>query len=84
MSGGGATIRFVVEGRPVETGQEDEADIVTVSADYFSTLHVPLVSGRAFADTDQQDTPPVVVVNQAFAKNISERGSGGEADEVYI
>jgi predicted permease len=67
IGGSGATIRFVVEGRPVAVGQEDESDIITASPGYFSTLKVPLVSGRVFADTDSHDAPQVIVVNQAFA-----------------
>jgi putative ABC transport system permease protein len=68
MGGGGATIRFVVEGRPTAAGQEDEADIVTVSSDYFSALKIPRIKGRTFTEAERQDSPPVLVVNQAFAK----------------
>jgi predicted permease len=67
IGGSGGTIRFVVEGRPTAEGQDAEADIITTTPGYFSTLKVPLVKGRLFADTDQSDTPPVLVVNQAFA-----------------
>src|ERR1700723_1894650 len=62
----GGTIRFLVEGRPIAAGQEDEADIVTANVDYFPTLRVPLIKGRFFAATDKDDTPGVLVVNQAF------------------
>jgi predicted permease len=68
LGGGGATIRFLVEGRPTAAGQEDEADIVTVSSEYFSTLKIPLVQGRTFTEAEKQDTPPVLVVNQAFVQ----------------
>jgi putative ABC transport system permease protein len=66
VGGSGGTIRFVVEGRPTATGQEDEADIITASPRYFSTLKVPLIKGRLFSATDQDGTPEVLVVNQAF------------------
>ena len=62
----GGTIRFLVEGRPTAAGQEDEADIVAANVDYFPTLRVPLIKGRFFAATDKDDTPGVLVVNQAF------------------
>jgi putative ABC transport system permease protein len=62
----GGTIRFLIEGRPTAAGQEDEADIITANPDYFSVLRVPLIKGRLFAATDKEDTPGVLLVNQAF------------------
>jgi putative ABC transport system permease protein len=45
LQGNGNTIRFVVEGRAVAQGQEDECNIRDASANYFSVLKVPLVAG---------------------------------------
>jgi predicted permease len=67
-NGGSGTIRFVVEGRPVVTGQEDECDILTIDANYFSTLKIELASGRFFGAHDSPDSPRVVAVNRAFVK----------------
>ncbi|MFZ1975921.1 MAG: ABC transporter permease [Candidatus Acidiferrales bacterium] len=67
IGGSGGTIRFVVEGRPTRAGEDDECDILTVTPGYFSTLKVPLVSGRLFAATDRLDAPGVLLVNRAFA-----------------
>jgi putative ABC transport system permease protein len=67
-SGGSGTIRFLVEGRPKPTGQEDESNILTVSSGYFSTLKIPVVSGRVFLEQDAPDAPPVLVVNRTFVK----------------
>jgi putative ABC transport system permease protein len=39
-----------------------------VSADYFSTLHIPLVRGRVFTDRDSEAAPSVVIINAAAAK----------------
>ncbi len=39
-----------------------------LSAGYFSTLGTPLVAGREFAVTDRDDSPPVAMVNEAFAR----------------
>ena len=41
--------------------------ITAASESHFATLGVPLVAGRVFARTDRKDTPPVAIVNQAFA-----------------
>jgi putative ABC transport system permease protein len=67
FNGVGGTIRFVIEGRPAVTGQEDESEILTVTPDYFSTLKIPLRKGRLLsAETDSHDAPQTLVVNQAF------------------
>jgi putative ABC transport system permease protein len=68
LSGNGNTIRFVLEGRPIAQGQEDECNIRDASANYFSVMKVPLVEGRYFGATDIAGRPPVLIVNQAFAK----------------
>lgn len=52
LQGNGNTIRFVVEGRAVAQGQEDECNIRDASANYFSVLKVPLVEGRFFGAAD--------------------------------
>ncbi len=67
-SGGSGTIRFVVEGRPTATGQEDECQIITISTGYFSSLKIPLADGRFFTPNDSRDAPGAVVVSRAFVK----------------
>ena len=37
-----------------------------MTGDYFTTLGITLVSGRAFGRGDRADAPPVVIVNQAL------------------
>jgi predicted permease len=39
-----------------------------VTPEYFSTLRIPLLQGRAFGDADRRDSAPIVVVNRAFAR----------------
>jgi predicted permease len=39
---------------------------VSISADYVKTLGIRLVRGRNFAATDNENSPPVAIVNQAF------------------
>jgi putative ABC transport system permease protein len=68
VSGGRGTIRFVVEGRATALGQEDECQILTVSAGYFSSLKIPLADGRFFSANDSKDSPGTVVVSRAFVK----------------
>lgn len=39
-----------------------------IEGDYFKTMGIPLVRGRAFSATDTRGTTPVVIVNEAFAR----------------
>jgi predicted permease len=69
LAGSNGSIRFVVEGRPVAAGQEDECDINGDTPGYFSTTKIPLVSGRFFNNSDDvAGKPDNVIVSQAFAK----------------
>jgi putative ABC transport system permease protein len=47
-------------------GQFVNAD--TVGMGYFSTLKIPLKSGRDFTEADRQGAPMVVVINEAMAR----------------
>ena len=42
----------------------------SVDEQYFDTLDVPIVSGRAFERTDEMGKARVAIVNETFAKNI--------------
>jgi putative ABC transport system permease protein len=39
-----------------------------VTPDYFKTLGIRVLEGRALADTDNANAPPVLVVNRSFAR----------------
>ena len=41
-----------------------------VSPDFFRTMRTKLVAGREFAETDSEKSPRVVIVNEAFVKQI--------------
>jgi predicted permease len=53
---------------PNASSIEQETYFLSVTPAYFSTLKVPLLAGRPFHDSDAHDSPPVVIVNQTFAK----------------
>ncbi len=44
------------------------ADVSFIGEDYFQTFGIPLLEGRDFGPSDNEDGPSVVVVNEAFAK----------------
>ncbi|HLJ41523.1 MAG TPA: ABC transporter permease, partial [Candidatus Acidoferrales bacterium] len=69
LSGGGNSIRFIIEGQSVATGHENECDIRDVSSNYFTVMKIPVVAGRAFDDSvDSAAAPKHVIVNQAWVK----------------
>jgi putative ABC transport system permease protein len=39
-----------------------------VKPEYFKTMKIPVLQGRAFTNADTKDSPLVVVINEAFAK----------------
>jgi putative ABC transport system permease protein len=61
--------RFEVEGRPAAPPDaRQEAGDVLVSADYFQTMRIPLLRGRAFDQRDTAGSPPVIVISQRMAR----------------
>jgi len=69
LAGTNSDSSFAIEGQPSNdrTPSPDEENR-QVSPDYFRALEVPLIKGRFFTDADKTDAPPVIIVNQAFAK----------------
>ena len=58
---------FTIEGRKFEPGSAPDADLRAVTSDYFRTLGIPLVRGRAFSARDGTGAP-VVIINAAIAR----------------
>lgn len=76
FGGGGADRTFSIEDQPVPAGQpRPDEQIRFVSAGYFSTMGIPLLTGRDFTRRDLPDTPPVAIVNNAFARKFWPNGS---------
>ncbi|MEJ2203015.1 MAG: ABC transporter permease [Gemmatimonadota bacterium] len=64
---GNPSTRYTVEGRPVaEDSEQPTAGIQSVNPDYFETLEIPLLQGRAFEVADGGNAQPVAIVSQAF------------------
>ena len=61
----GVTIEGQPEPRP---GEEPRAGFQVVTPGYFQTMGIRIVSGRDFAASDVATAPPVVMVNEAFAR----------------
>ena len=41
-----------------------------VGRDYFTAMHIPVLSGRAFDDRDRPQSPPVALVNETLARRL--------------
>jgi hypothetical protein len=54
--------------RPGDHG--DTVEVTTVSPEYFRTMGVAIVEGRAFTDADRPDTPRVAIVNETLARRV--------------
>jgi putative ABC transport system permease protein len=58
---------FTIEGAP--PGKSDPSSpVVLVSSGYFEALGIPILAGRNFTETDRADKPPVVIINETFAR----------------
>jgi putative ABC transport system permease protein len=69
LDGGWFGQAFDIEGdRPKPPAARDTAAYQMVSPSYFETLEIPIVKGRAFADTDTSDGVQVCIVSEAFVR----------------
>jgi len=68
MGPGGWQNAFHAEGMPPEEGgQYTFAEVSSVSTDYFRTMSIPLTVGRDFTRQDDEEAPPVAIVDETFA-----------------
>jgi predicted permease len=59
---------FRIEGRaPLTIDKWPSGNYRTVSTDYFHTMNISVLQGRAFTDRDTETAPPVMMINQALA-----------------
>jgi putative ABC transport system permease protein len=53
---------------PGRAGSLIQAEMVTVSNDYFRTLRIPVVAGRSFDSRDTATSAPAVIISQTLAR----------------
>ncbi|HEX4439091.1 MAG TPA: ABC transporter permease [Thermoanaerobaculia bacterium] len=57
------------EGRPTPpVSQQPNVVTAIVAGDYFRTMRIPILSGRAFSTSDGPDAPGAVVISQSMAQ----------------
>src|SRR5438874_2862855 len=82
---------FTVEGRDVQSDHSTVVERSSVSPDYFHLLAIPLLRGRLFNDSDNDNTPQVALINQAMAQSywpnedpLGKRFKAAKADAPWI
>ena len=69
ITGGGAQIRYRVEGEPVgPIADMPVGRIRSISPGYFETMGMEVLEGRAFGDIDGPSGAGVAIVNEAFVR----------------
>jgi len=68
MTGSRASSTVKVEGYEAKEDEDMNPGLNGVSSEFFSTLGIPLLSGRDFTGGDDLESARVAVVNEAFAR----------------
>jgi predicted permease len=73
---GGYGLPFLIVGRALQDGPFHGGGAwVTISPRYFDVFRIPVRQGRAFTERDDAGAPPVVVINEAMAKQYWKDGN---------
>ncbi|SRR6266566_3096441 len=67
MIGHEVNVSFLIQGQPAPSSQRPRSDMAIVTPAYFGTMGIPLLQGRDFTQRDDDNGPPVLIVNKAFA-----------------
>jgi predicted permease len=69
LGGANSSDDFLIEGQPEPApNQENEGRYRVCTPDYFETMGIPVLKGRAFTNQDKAGAPPVAIVNETLAK----------------
>jgi putative ABC transport system permease protein len=69
------TTPFTIEGRPaLKASDAPSADLQISSPDYFPELHIPLIAGRVYSESDTANSARVAVISRTMAKRFWPRG----------
>jgi putative ABC transport system permease protein len=69
LGGSNSSDSFLIEGVPEPPpGQEFGGRYRVCTPDYFQTMGITILKGRPFTEQDNAGAPPVVIVNETFAR----------------
>ena len=76
FTGNDAASSFWIAGRPDPgKGNHPNAGRLVVQGEYFRALRIPLLAGRTFSREDTNESSPVILINQAFARRFFNGGT---------
>jgi putative ABC transport system permease protein len=67
LTGGSGNTDFDIEGRPADPSMKQHVAMWEVMPDYFSTMSIPLLSGRTLQASDTADVSLSIVINENMA-----------------
>src|SRR5262249_48301391 len=56
-----------VDGYQPPPNEQPTVEYIEVTEDYFTTLGIPIASGREFMRTDDENAPPLAIINETMA-----------------
>jgi putative ABC transport system permease protein len=60
---------LTVEGQPTSSlGQSHRITFARITPNYFRTMEIPLIAGRAFTDADTRGASPVAIIDEQLAR----------------
>lgn len=69
LDNGGSHQPVAIEGRPtLPMSEQPEVDVRLISRGYMGALHIPIVRGRDFSDTDLAGRPAVILISESMAR----------------
>jgi predicted permease len=82
---GGYGLPFTIVGRPLQQGPfTGGGGWLTISPGYFEVFQIPIKRGRTLTDRDDRVAPPVVLINEAMAKQFWKNGADPLNDRLVI
>lgn len=74
LEGSWSTPFSIIGQPPLPESKRPTAQGFVVGSDYFRTMQIPLLKGRAFSGADNSHAPGVAIVNQEFARRFFPNG----------
>jgi predicted permease len=62
-----STASLAIDGYQIAPNEQLNSSYLEVAEDYFKTLGIPIVVGREFQRTDDENAPPVAIINETMA-----------------
>lgn len=70
LAGGAQTGPIEFEGVDPKLASQPNVDYRTITPDYFRTLEIPLLAGRAFTEGDHDTAPGVAIIDERLVKTV--------------